>query len=151
MLFISGVHAVASIYLFASLVGTAFHVAGLSVCGHYSEPSLILLLVYNMVLMILYLSNFKFAGDFDLHIVKKTRLIMFLLMITSLLLLVSPFLPGLFCKYNDFTRIAATKGVAFFFLVVTECLVGTCYFIRYEKFKVHKEIYSKPIDTSLTL
>lgn len=146
-----GFHSVVSFYLFCCLLGTAFHLRGLSVCGHYSEATLLLFLLINLMNILIYFSNLKFTGEFDSYVVKRSKLMLFILMMGSVLFLITPFLPGLFCKYTDFETLAFHKGLMFMMVVLVESIVGTCYFIRYEKFKLHRELYSKPVDTSLTL
>ncbi len=147
----AGFHCVISFYLFCCILGTAFHLKGLSVCGHYSESTLLVFLLTNIWYALIYFSNLKFTGEFDSYIVKRAKLMFFILMIVSPFFLITPFLPGLFCKFNDFESQAIHKGIMFMMVVLLESIAGTCYFIRYEKFKLHRELYAKPIDTSLTL
>lgn len=145
-------HGFLTAFLALVVFSTAFHMAGLSCCGKYSEASLYAFLFVNMTYILIYYSNFKYASEQDLHVVKRSKLLLFFLIICSPLFLLTHITPGLFCKYADFVDTHFYHSVTFLLLTVTEALGATLYLIRYEKYKLHKEIYSRPsLDASLKL
>jgi hypothetical protein len=74
------------------------------------------------------------------------------LILCSPVLLLTPFLPGLFCAYTEMTKHALSKALGTFLTVLLESLAATLYFIRYDRYVVHRELYpARGLDTSLKL
>jgi len=147
-----GFHAVVAGFLGLVVFSTAFHLAGLSCCGRYSEASLFAFLFVNMTYLLIYFSIYKHAAGQDLHVVKRSKLLLFFLIVCSPLFLLTHVAPSLFCRYSDFVDTHFYHSATFLLLTVAEALAATLYLLRYEKYKLHKEIYSRPaLDASLKL
>ena len=145
-------HAFLAAFLGLVVCATALHFAGLSCCGRYSEASLYAFLFANLTFLLIYASNYRRAREHDLQVVRRSKLLLFFLIVCSPLFLLTHVVPGLFCRYSDFVDSHFYHSAAFLLLTVVEALAATLYFIRYEKYRLHKEIYSRPaLDASLKL
>ena len=152
MLCLLGIHVFISSILGVVLVCTAFHFAPLSCCGRYSEVSLYAYLFVNMTFLLIYYSNFKYSNEYDLHIVKRSKLLLFFLIVGSPLFLLTHVMPGLFCRYSDFMNVRFHHSMTLLILTIGESVASTFYMIKYEKYRLHKEVYSRPsLNTSLKL
>lgn len=148
------IHGLVCLYLMAELLCTAFHESVLSVCGHYGESTLLLFLLANLLLTLVYYINYKLGNAPELNILKRTRFLFFLLILSSPVYLATPFFPGIFCRYTEFSRSALGSALSCFSLVLIESFAAVVYFIRYDRYIIHKELFPSSVgnaDTSLRL
>lgn len=145
-------HSLTCLYLMVELLCTAFHEPAMSVCGHYGESTLLLYLLFNLLQTMIYYINYKLDNSPELNILKRTRFLFFLLIITSPIFLATPFFPGIFCRYTEFSKSALGSALSCFSMVLLESFIAVVYFIRYDRYIIHKELFpTAGTDTSLKL
>jgi hypothetical protein len=148
----SFIHLAVSVYSVSEFLGTVIHLPLLSVCSRYAESTLVLFMTANLLLTAIFYINFKQAAGVETNVLKRSRVFFFFLIITSPVFLLTPLLPGVFCPFSDFTKGMMTKAVSSFLMVLLESFMATIYFIRYDRYVIHKELYpTRGIDTSLKL
>lgn len=152
MLVLFIIHTLVSLYSIGEFLGTAFHEPLLSVCGHFGETTLLLFLLDNILQAVIFYLNYRVSNSIETNILKRTRLLFFFLVISSPIFLFTPFFPGIFCKFTEFSRSSLGRTLSSFSIVLLESCIAIIYFIRYDKYVIHKELYpSANLDTSLKL
>lgn len=144
-------HSTFSLVLSIMILFTILSSATYTVCGKYSEFSIVSYFLLNLSFGVLYFMNLKNAKEMDIALLKKSRNLLFLGFVISPILFIGAFAPKLICgdKQNRQNVIISTSKIVAH-LMIEFFFVGI-YFAFYLRHVAKKEIFTRPYDTGIKI
>ena len=147
------VHTLLISMLLLTLFSTILSLARFSCCGRANEFALLVYLAANVIELLIYYSNYKYADSPVSDAPKKARLLFFILLVFSPVMFVGHMIPNVFCGTQAVAMHKIYYSITMFLSVniAVESIIGTCYFIHFDKHRLHRELMTRPYETSLKL
>jgi hypothetical protein len=153
MMMLMIIHILLISMLLLTLFSTILNLASFSCCGRANEFALLVYLGANIIELLIYYSNYKYSESPMSDAPKKARLLFFILLVFSPVMFVGHMIPNVFCGTQTVQMHKIYYSITMFLSVniAVESIFGTCYFIHFDKHRLHRELMSRPYETSLKL
>ena len=144
-------HTLVSAILVLMMVSSIFFKRFYSICSTQSDFSFTIFTAVNITLAGLFYFNWDKAKEMDIVLLKRTRNLVVILVLTAPLMYVGLWMPQICCR-GERDHVSALDAVLYYigFTVVEGCFLCT-YFSMYYKHVVNKALFTRPYDTGLRL